>query len=114
MSEVSEKRREGVSEMRIAFDAMGGDGGPAVVIPGAIQGARRVGASLLLAGRTNDIEQQLAKSDPSGIEIEILEAPDVIGMDGHPAHAIRGKSKSSIVVALEAVRSGQADAMISA
>jgi glycerol-3-phosphate acyltransferase PlsX len=100
--------------MRIAVDAMGGDIGPSVVVPGAIQGARLAGASLLLTGRTSDIEAHLSKMDRAGLDIEVLEAPDVIEMDEHPAQAARKKPHSSIAVALGAVKSGRADAMVSA
>jgi glycerol-3-phosphate acyltransferase PlsX len=103
-----------VRAMRIAVDAMGGDSGPSVVVPGAIHGARLAGASLLLAGRTSDIKSQLSKTDRSGVEIEILEAPDIIGMDEHPAQAARKKPNSSIAVALGAIKAGRADAMVSA
>src|ERR687898_251595 len=100
--------------MRIAVDAMGGDTGPSVVVPGAIQGARLAGASLILVGRTAEIEDHLSKVDRTGLEIEVLEAPDVIEMDEHPAQAARKKPHSSIAIALGAVKSGRADAMVSA
>jgi phosphate acyltransferase len=100
--------------MRVAVDAMGGDVGSSVVIPGAIQGARAVGASLILTGRTADIEFQLSRADRTGVEIEIADAPDVIEMDEHPAQAARKKPQSSIAVALGAIKSGRADAMVSA
>jgi phosphate acyltransferase len=100
--------------LRIAVDAMGGDVGSAVVVPGAVQGARESGAELLLVGRTADIESKLAGIDRSGLSIEVVEAADVIEMDEHPALAARKKPNSSIAVALGEVKSGRADAMVSA
>lgn len=100
--------------MRIAVDAAGGDHGPAVVLPGAVDGARRFGVGLLLTGAEADIRRALADIDVTGIDIEIEDAPDIIGMDEQPAQAIRRKPRSAIAVALDAVRAGRADALVSA
>lgn len=100
--------------MKIAVDAVGGDHGPGVVVPGAIAGARRAGVGLLLSGPEAVVQSALAGVDAAGVEIEIIEAPDTITMDEHPAQAVRRKPRSSIVVALDAVKAGNASAMISA
>ncbi len=100
--------------MRVAVDGMGGDIGPAVVVPGAIQGARDCGADLLLVGRSADIRAQLSNANVSGVSIQIVDAPDVIEMNEHPATAARRKPNSSIAVALGEIKSGRADAMVSA
>lgn len=100
--------------MKIAVDAVGGDHGPGVVVPGAIAGARRAGVGLLLSGPAATVQTALAGVDAAGVEVEILEAPETITMDEHPAQAVRRKPRSSIVVAMEAVKAGQAAAMVSA
>ena len=100
--------------MRVAVDAMGGDHGPSVVVPGAVAGARAVGADLLLVGRTAEIAPALAAVDTAGVSVDVLDAPDVVGMDEHPAQAVRRKPDSSIVRAMRAVKEGQAGAMASA
>lgn len=100
--------------MKIAVDAVGGDHGPGVVVPGAIAGARRAGVGLLLSGPAATVQAALAGVDAAGVEVEILEAPETITMDEHPAQAVRRKPRSSIVVAMEAVKAGQAAAMVSA
>ena len=100
--------------MRIAVDAIGGDSGPAVVVPGAIAGARRAGVGLILTGPEATVREALAGVDASGVEVEVLDAPEVIAMDDHPAQAVRRKPKSSIVVAINAVKDGGASAMVSA
>jgi glycerol-3-phosphate acyltransferase PlsX len=100
--------------MRIAVDAAGGDHGVGTVVPGAIEGAHRFGVDLLLTGPEAEIRQALAKLDCTGIDVAVEDAPDVIGMDEQPAQAIRRKPRSAIAVALDAVRDGAADAMISA
>lgn len=100
--------------MRVAVDAMGGDHGPAVVVAGAVEGARRFAAGIDLVGRTNEIRAALAGVDTAGLDVDVVEAPDTIGMDEHPAQAARRKPRSSIAVALTAVRDGRAAAMVSA
>jgi glycerol-3-phosphate acyltransferase PlsX len=93
---------------------MGGDHGPSVVVPGAIAGARQNKASVLLVGNTAHIEAALATVDRTGVEIEIVDANEVITMDDHPAQAVRRKKGSSINVALNLVRDKRADAFVSA
>ena len=100
--------------MRIAVDAAGGDHGLEVVLPGALAGARRFGVGLLLAGPEPEVAAALAKLDTTGLDIEIAHAPDVISMDDSPAQAVRRKPQSAIAVALDAVRHGRAEAMVSA
>lgn len=100
--------------MRIAVDAAGGDHGLTIVLPGALDGARRFDVALLLAGPEAEIRHALTKHDTSGIDIEIRDAPDIIAMDEQPAQAIRRKPRSAIAVALDAVRAGDAAAMVSA
>ena len=100
--------------MRIAIDAMGGDHGPSVVVPGVLAGARRHGLSLLLVGRKQELEKTLAGLNTSGIDVEIVDATQTIDMDDHPAQAVRRKTDSSINVALRLLKEGRADAMLSA
>lgn len=100
--------------MRIAVDAMGGDNGSAVVIEGAVAGARAQRAKVLLVGNVAEIEAGIGLVNTAGVDIEIVEAADVIAMDDHPAQAVRRKPQSSINVALRLIADGQADAMVSA
>ena len=100
--------------MRIAVDAMGGDIGPSVVVPGAVAGARSAGVGVTLVGRAAAVEAELAKVDRSGVDVRVVDAPDEIGMDEHPAQAIRRKPRSSIVLALRACKDGDAAGMVSA
>ena len=55
--------------MRIAIDAMGGDYGPEVVIPGAFTGARDHGVGLILVGRPETIRPIIAKTDTAGVAL---------------------------------------------
>jgi len=100
--------------MRVAVDAAGGDKGPDVVVAGAVAGARRFGVGLLLAGPESDVRRALSRVDLSGVDYEVRDAPDLIAMDESPAQAVRRKTRSGISVALDAVKRGEAGAMVSA
>lgn len=111
----------------IAVDAMGGDYAPGVAVLGALKAVAEIrDVSILLVGRQDEIEAELAKANSTkslkeGSDgsfaagaISILHAPDVIGPDEIPTTAIRRKKGSSIVVGLRAVKEGQAAAFVSA
>jgi glycerol-3-phosphate acyltransferase PlsX len=100
--------------MRIAVDAVGGDHGARVVVPGAVAGAKEFGVGLALVGPTDVIQAQIARLDVAGIDLSVVDAPDEIGMDEHPAQAVRRKKQSSIVVGTREVKQGRADAFVSA
>ena len=98
--------------VRVAFDAMGGDHGPTEVVPGVIDYAREhPDVELILVGDTDTI-RRIAGELPANARI--VHAGSVIGMDEHPALAIREKKDASILVATELVRSGDADAVVTA
>lgn len=99
---------------RIAVDAMGGDLGPAIIVHGALSGAKALGYALLLVGDAGQIRSALASADATDQQVEIVDSHDVIKMDEHPAQAVRRKPGSSIVVALRLIKDGRADAMVSA
>lgn len=100
--------------MRIAIDAMGGDHGPAVVVPGALLGAQRFGVAITLVGNAEAIRQALGAPASNSLDVEVVEASETIAMDEHPALAVRRRPQSSIHVALQLVKDGVADAMVSA
>jgi phosphate acyltransferase len=100
--------------VRIAVDAMGGDKGPKVVVPGAIDAAlaRPNEIQLVLVGREGEIRPLIGNLDPK--RVEVVDADETVDMHESPAHAVRRKKNSSISVALRLVREGKADAMVSA
>jgi phosphate acyltransferase len=100
--------------MRVAVDAMGGDRGPSVIVPGAIAGARAFGVELLLVGRESELAAEVGRHDTTAVVVEVVDAPDTIAMDEHPALAARRKTQSSIHVALAEVHAGRAGATVSA
>lgn len=100
--------------IRVAVDAMGGDHAPDVVIEGA---ARAVAAKsgdleVTLVGSRNSVDALLA-NHPSD-SIQVVDAPEVIGMDESPAVAVKRKTKSSIHVGLGLHKAGKVDAFASA
>src|SRR5438093_7939531 len=88
--------------IRVAVDAMGGDRGPDEVVAGAVDAATDTIQPVIVGPR--DVETQ---------GLELLEAPEVIGMDEKPTEAVRAKPNSSLVVACRAVGEGKADAVVS-
>ena len=98
----------------IAVDAMGGDLGPSVVVPGAIEAARQTGAKILLGGNEATLDGELNRLSPSGMDLEIVHAPEVAGMDEKPSDILRRKKNASIQVACRLVRDGAAQGVVSA
>lgn len=98
----------------IAVDAMGGDHGPAIVVPASVEASRRFNVGVTLVGRADEIGRLLAAVEQAGADVNIVDASDVIGMNDHPATAARKKPDSSIARALAEVREGRASGMISA
>lgn len=100
----------------IAIDAMGGDFGPHCIVPACISAlAEFPSLHLTLVGQAPLIEEQLARQ--LGVDrsrLQVHHASEVIAMDERPAQALRGKPDSSMRVALELVRQGQAQACVSA
>jgi phosphate acyltransferase len=100
--------------VKIAVDAMGGDHGPAVVVEGAVAAVREFGASVVLVGDTSSIEGELARLGASAVGVEVRHASQVVGMGESPSQALRRKRDSSLRIAAELVRDGDASAFVSA
>ena len=100
----------------IALDAMGGDHGPAAVVPAALIALRRCRQlRVILVGMQARLEQALADAPTRHRErIVLRHAAQVVGMDESPASALRKKKDSSMRVAIDLVASGEADACVSA
>lgn len=101
--------------MKIIIDAMGGDHAPEEIVKGAVQARKELGYDILLVGRETDVRRCLkaeGAEDLSGIEIQ--NADDVIDMNDEPTAAIRRKKDSSMVVALNLLKDGAGDAVVSA
>ncbi|MBT9142628.1 MAG: Phosphate acyltransferase [Dehalococcoidia bacterium] len=99
--------------MKIAVDAMGGDNAPGEIVKGAVEAARSGIANILLVGNELQVEAELAKY-PKLHNLSIVHASEVIGMDEHPAVALRKKKDASITVATRLVKEGEAGGLVSA
>ena len=102
--------------MRIAVDAMGGDHAPREIVRGAIDYASNTTTDeVILVGDVPRLEREIAAyGQGMPASVRLVDAPEVIGMGEHPATALRTKRRSSIVVATNLVRDGEADAVVSA
>jgi glycerol-3-phosphate acyltransferase PlsX len=102
------------SATRVALDALGGDYAPEQIVAGAVQAARELGVGIALVGPEQTVRAELAKHPTAGLDLVVVNAEQVIGMDEHPAEAVRTKRRNSMTVALELVRDGRAIAAVSA
>lgn len=100
--------------MRIALDAMGGDHAPEAIIRGGVIAARRLNAHVILVGDREILSEQLERIGVKGLPLSVHHASQVVDMDESPSIAVRRKKDSSMRVALDLVRSGEADAAVSA
>src|SRR5437867_4738771 len=96
--------------MRIAVDAMGGDYAPQNVVAGALDALRSFGKiqKLYLVGDTGRI-----KVEPDS-RLQIVHASEVIEMNDPPVQSVRRKKDSSMTRAIDLVKQGEADAVVSA
>ncbi|MFW9604397.1 MAG: phosphate acyltransferase PlsX [Trichlorobacter sp.] len=100
--------------MRVAIDAMGGDNAPAIEVEGAVAAAREFGIPILLVGDQARLADELSNHATSGLDITIKHASEVVGMHDSASDAVRKKRDSSVRVAFEAVKEGEACAAVSA
>src|SRR3954464_13398438 len=103
-------------KVRIALDAMGGDFGPAVVVPGAeIALERHPDTEFVLFGDETAIRPLLEQRARLKAASRLVHTEVVVRMDDKPSQALRrGRWKSSMWLAIDAVKKGEADAAISA
>jgi len=101
--------------VRIAVDAMGGDYAPAQIVKGALEAVNeRKDIKVILVGQENAILSELKGINYDKERLTVVHAEDVITNDEAPVMAIRRKKNSSIVVAMNLVKNGEADAFVSA
>ena len=100
--------------MIIALDAMGGDEAPREPVRGALLASRELGLAVALVGRPEVVRAELARHGPVPSGIEVVAAAEVIAMDEQPAQAVRQKREASINVAMNLVKRGEANAVVSA
>lgn len=99
----------------VAVDAMGGDNAPGEIVRGALDAiGRRGDIKVILVGKSEAIQKELAEASYPKDQLEIVEASEVIETAEPPVMAIRKKKDSSIVVAMNLVKQKKADAFVSA
>jgi phosphate acyltransferase len=103
-------------KVRIALDAMGGDAGASVVIPGAaISLSRHPGTEFLLFGDRARIDPELEKHPALKKASRVIHTDVAVSGDDKPSQALRrGRKTSSMWLAIEAVKKGEADVAVSA
>lgn len=101
--------------IKVAVDAMGGDNAPGEIIKGAVDAVtRRSDIQVLLVGKKDIVDQELTRYSYPKDQIQVIPASEVIETDEPPVNAIRKKKDSSIVVAMNLIKNGEADALVSA
>lgn len=101
--------------MRVAIDVMGADLGPAPLVQGGVRAARELGVGISLVGRAAEIAPLLAGHDTAGLDIDVVDAPEVIDMhEANPAEAVRRRPDNSLNMAIDLVRRERVDAFVTA
>ena len=101
--------------MRIIVDAMGGDNAPQEIVKGAVEAHKLFGHEIVLVGKEDAVKECLKNEGALELAgISVVHAGDVIDMNDEPTAAIRRKKDSSMVVALNMLKKGEGDAVVSA
>src|ERR1700736_5888754 len=102
--------------MKIALDAMGGDFGPSHLVPGAVMALREYPhiSKLFLVGDIPQIEAELKKLNYNDSKNDIIHSTQVVDMSDKAWSAVRRKKDSSVSRAVDLVKRGSADAIVSA
>ncbi len=98
--------------MRIIIDAMGGDNAPEEIVKGAVRAKRELGVDVTLVGIEERVRECLAAEGCD--DIDVVNATEIVTMEDDPSTAIRRKKDSSMAVALNLLRDGTGDAVVSA
>jgi len=100
--------------VRVAVDIMGGDHAPEEIIKGAVIAAAKGDVEIILVGPVDILKGELAKYEVSYLPISCVKADEAVKEGEHPAFAIRRKPNASVAVAMELVKTEEADAIVSA
>lgn len=101
--------------VRVAVDAMGGDYAPAGIVKGVVEAVKeKENVKVFLVGKEDLVKKELSAYEYPTERIEVVAAEEVIETAEAPVLAIRSKKNSSMVVGLNLVKSGEADAFLSA
>ncbi|MPQ32333.1 phosphate acyltransferase PlsX [Clostridium estertheticum] len=100
--------------MVVVVDGMGGDFCPNAVVEGCIAAIKEYNIKILITGSEELIREELKKHTYDTNKIKIINTTEVIDVGEHPVMAVKRKKDSSLVKALNLVKNGEADAIISA
>ena len=101
--------------IKVAVDAMGGDYAPGEMVAGAVEAVNaKPGIRVLLVGQKQAVVSELSKHTYDKDQIQVVNATEFIATEEPPVNAIRKKKDSSIVVGMNLVKQGEADAFVSA
>ncbi len=101
--------------MKIVVDAMGGDYAPAAIVAGVVDAVEEFDVNVILVGKEDEVKAELSKYNFNKERIDLLHAPDVVGMHEPATITLRKKKQSSISVGINLLkRDPSCDAFISA
>jgi phosphate acyltransferase len=100
--------------MRIVLDAMGSDTHPEPEIKAAVEASQRFGEEVILVGPMDLLEPRLKSTGGAQAKVRLVHAPEVLEMTDKPAENARRKADNSMAVAMDLIKSGQADAFVTA
>lgn len=98
----------------LAVDAMGGDNAPDAIVEGCVQALRQPDLKLVLVGQAAVLHRLLQKHPHDGQRLQVVHAPEAIGMDEKPQEAVERHPQSSMRMTAELVATGKADGLVSA
>ncbi len=99
----------------VAVDAMGGDNAPGEIVKGAVNAINQNDEiKVLLVGKEDVVKKELSQYTYNESQLEVVNATEVIATEEPPVNAVRKKKDSSLVVAMNMVKNGEADALVSA
>ncbi|MCI9975313.1 phosphate acyltransferase PlsX [Clostridioides difficile] len=100
--------------MKIVIDGMGGDNAPKSNVEGAVNAIKEYNVDLIITGDKDLLEKEFSNYEFDRNKLEIVHTTEIIENEDKPVKAIRSKKDSSMVVALNLIKEGKADAIISA
>ena len=114
MTALTDQSKAGAGRTIISVDAMGGDQGPAAIVAGIADSAKRnPDIGFILHGPKDELERLVAKRKGLAERIEIRDAPEVVTMEDKPSHVVRHGRDTSMWSALDSVRAGEATVCVS-
>ena len=114
MTALTDQSKAGAGRTIISVDAMGGDQGPATVVAGIYDSAKRnPDIGFILHGPKEELESLIAKRKGLAARVEIRDAPEVVTMEDKPTHVVRHGRNTSMWSALDCVRAGEATVCVS-